>query len=374
MCKPTEKDTTKETGEDSSRSSSSKVFVNEKWVLNRRPQGHFSSEKDCRLEKEEIREDGLGDDEILVKISYIGIDAFIRTMLTETKNGENNRVHGGIQLGDVIPASAIGKVVASGKNKQKQYPQGKMVTGLMGGQTFCRTKGDDLMSAMKLPGVPQQKMLSLFSISGITAFVGVTSVLKAPRKGETVVVTAAAGSTGSIAAQLAKLRGSRVIGVAGGPEKCRFLTQDLGLDGAIDYKDKTKLLKEQFDEQCPNGVDFMYDNVGGECLDQALDHLARNGRVVLCGAISQYGKDEPVGPSNYIRLAEQSATMAGFVVLHYPFSMIRGFFTLFWLFLRGKISSQEQVHMGIEHFPNALEGLFHGGNVGKPVIQLVEEQ
>lgn len=342
------------------------VFVNKKWVLSRRPEGHFDAAKDCEQEEELIRPDDLDDDQVLIQVTAIGIDAFIRVMLNETEDGGKNRVHGAINLGDVIPANAIGRVVRSGKNAK--FPPGRLVTGLFGGQTFVKAK--TAMPVLQIPGVAHHKYLSLFSVSGLTAYVGVNSVLKAPRKRETVVVTAAAGATGSIAAQLAKLKGSRVIGVAGGPEKCQFLVDELGLDGAIDYKDKSKSLSEQFQEQCPDGIDFMYDNVGGDCLNEALLHIAKHGRVVLCGAISQYGSTKQQGPSNYIRLAEQSATMSGFVVLHYPFGMICGFFTLLWLHFRGKIQSIEHVHKGINEFPKALQGLFLGGNIGKPVIEV----
>jgi NADPH-dependent curcumin reductase len=245
-----------------------------------------------------------------------------------------------------------------------------------------------------LPGVPLHKSLSLFGLSGLTAHVGLHRVVRAPRRGETVVVTAAAGATGSIVAQLAKRRGARVIGVAGGPAKCQWLVEELGLDGAIDYKQSqegSKSLREQFATHCPNGIDVLYDNVGGECLNEALLHLAKFGRVVICGAISQYNhninndstttttttnkKQEfngggSGGPSNYIRLAEQSATMAGFVVLEYPLGMLLAIFDLAWLYFWGRIKSYEQVYDGIDHFPKAVQELFEGGNVGKPIVAL----
>lgn len=244
------------------------------------------------------------------------------------------------------------------------------------------------MSVLALPGVPLHKSLSLFGLSGLTAHVGLHRVVRAPRRGETVVVTAAAGATGSIVAQLAKRRGARVIGVAGSPAKCQWLVEELGLDGAIDYKPQEgqKSLREQFAAHCPHGIDVLYDNVGGECLNEALLHLAKFGRVVICGAISQYNhninndkttttnkKQEPNGgggPSNYIRLAEQSATMAGFVVLEYPLGMLLAIFDLAWLYFWGRIKSYEQVYDGIDHFPKAVQALFEGGNVGKPIVAI----
>jgi len=347
---------------------SKKTVINRKCVLTQRPGESFDATTDCELRNETIAMDDLQDNEVLVRVDAIGIDAFIRVMLDESEeHGEKNRVHGGIELGDVIPANAIGTVVQS---SSKKFPIGKSVTGLFGAQTHARVKADGLMSMMKIPRVPEHKFLNLFSVSGLTAYVGVNRVVKAPGKGETAVISAAAGATGSIAAQLAQRNGARVIGIAGGAHKSQFLVEDLGLDGAIDYKHPTKSLKEQFEEQCPDGIDFFYDNVGGDCLNEALGHLAKHGRVVLCGAVSQYGKKEKQGPSNYIRLAEQSGTMAGFVVLHYPMGMLLAFLNLVWLFFRNKIRSFEQVHEGIDEFPNALQKLYEGGNIGKPVVNL----
>ena len=277
MCKPETETTIK--------SDKHQVFVNQKWVLSRRPVGNFDASKDCELKEEIIDlnnpDEELDEDEVLIQVTAIGIDAFIRVMLNEVEesHGGKNRVHGGISLGDVIPANAIGRVVKSGS--KINLPPGKLVTGLFGGQTYAKAKNP--MSVLPIPRVPDHKFLSLFSVSGLTAYVGVNSVVKAPRKGETVVVTAAAGATGSIAAQLAKVRGSRVVGVAGGPEKCLFLTNEMGLDGAIDYKDKTKSLRQQFEEQCPDGIDFLYDNVGGDCLDEALHRgLGHAAELVGC--------------------------------------------------------------------------------------------
>jgi NADPH-dependent curcumin reductase len=327
----------------------------------------------------------LAPDHVIVRVQAITIDAFIRVMLhPPTEDGGANKVHGAITVGQVMPAVAIGTVVHSNSRK---FPIGRTVSGLLGGQTYATVPDRDLMSVLALPGVPLHKSLSLFGLSGLTAHVGLHRVVRAPRRGETVVVTAAAGATGSIVAQLAKRRGARVIGVAGGPAKCQWLVEELGLDGAIDYKQSQAAnmsLREQFATHCPNGIDVLYDNVGGECLNEALLHLAKFGRVVICGAISQYNhninndkmtnqkKHEPNGggPSNYIRLAEQSATMAGFVVLEYPLGMLLAIFDLAWLYFWGRIKSYEQVYDGIDHFPKAVQELFEGGNVGKPIVAL----
>jgi NADPH-dependent curcumin reductase CurA len=387
MCKINDENPTPKQGEPPPPPPEEGVFRNQKWVLTRRPQGHFQADTDCQLlnERIDLSTQPLVDDEVLIRVTSIGIDAFIRVMLNDVEDahGGKNRVHGGVNLGDVIPANAIGRVVQSGP--QSTFVPGTMVTGLFGGQMYLKTRTKTTknstsnspplpMRVLSIPRVPEHKFLSLFSISGITAYVGIHSVMRhPPRKGETVVVTAAAGGTGSIAAQLAKLKGSRVIGVTGGWDKCRFLTEDLGLDGAINYKDQSQeSLRQQFEQHCPNGIDFLYDNVGGECLNEALHHIAKHGRAVVCGAIAGYNDSQHQGPSNYIRLAEQSATMSGFVVLHYPFSMLMGFVSLVWLYFRGKVDSYEQLYHegGIHDFPKALQNLFHGRNIGKPIIQL----
>jgi NADPH-dependent curcumin reductase len=363
---------------------SGSTIINRKCVLIKAPADNepFSAAQHSEIQTETIHVDQLAPNHVVVQIHAVTIDAFIRVMLhpaDHVNGGGANKVHGAIEVGQVIPAVAIGTVVQS---QSQKFPVGRTVSGLLGGQTYATVPDAALMSVLTIPGVSRYKSLNLLGLSGITAHVGLHRVLTPPRRGETVVVTAAAGATGSIAVQLAKSRGARVIGVAGGPTKCQMLLTELGVDGAIDYKDTKRSLHDQFVEHCPNGIDFLFDNVGGECLNEALAHLAKRGRVVICGAISQYNsnnnnnkelKQQPgggAGPSNYIRLAEQSATMAGFVVLDYPLGMVMAITHLAWLYFSNQIKSFEQVYHGIDQFPKALQALFEGGNIGKPIVAL----
>lgn len=199
-------------------------------------------------------------------------------------------------------------------------------------------------------------------------------VAKRPKKGETVVVTGAAGAVGSIAAQLAKTTGARVIGVAGGDRKYAYLLNDLKLDGAICYKTVDKSLGEQLAELCNNGIDFIYDNVGGSILDTLLANINPGGRVVICGAISQYSgnldKGKVQGPSNYLKLAERGAEIKEFNVMQYMYKIPMALFGMFYLYLRGKVQMTEHVEAGIQSFPQALNKMFTGGHIGKMLVNV----
>lgn len=215
--------------------------------------------------------------------------------------------------------------------------------------------------------------------TGLTAYTGVFYVTRRPRKGETVVVSGAAGAVGSVAAQLAKATGARVIVVAGGPKKCQYLAEELKLDGAVDYKNSEKSLEEQITATCPDGIDFIYDNVGGSILDQLLAKINPNGRVVICGAVSQYSgnlnKGKVEGPSNYLKLAEKGAEMKGFNVMQYmmkvPLAM--ALCGMFYYHIRGKVRMTEHIEVGIQSFPHALAKMFSGGSnghIGKMLVKV----
>lgn len=290
-------------------------YLNQKWVLKKRPKGLFNKNT-CKLESISITAGDLKENEILVKTEYLSVDAFIRTMLDETKNA----VHNGIDIGGTVPAIGIGQVVAKGSKSSHNI--GSYVSGFFGAQTYAVTDGTQAFSVLPLPGVSRRESLGLFGITtGITAYVGTFCVLNPPSKGEVAVVSAAAGAVGSIAAQLLLSTGATVIGVAGGSKKCKYLSEELKLHGVIDYKSKDETVADQLKRLAPDGVDFFYDNVGGSILDDVLNVIRLNGRVVICGAVSQYSGNLNVGtvqgPSNYLKLAEKGATMKGFVVMQY---------------------------------------------------------
>lgn len=358
MCAP---DQTKE--EDATN-----AIINNKWVLTSRPCGAFCPNKNVELQTETISQSALENDEILVESSVLSCDAFIRTML------DAEAYHGVVSIGGTLPAIGYGKVVAAGPNAT--FKVGQLVTGMMGAQTHSVLKSKDVFRFIQFPFMSPTASLGLMGLtSGLTAYTGMFYVTKRPKKGETVVVTGAAGAVGSIAAQLAKSTGARVIGVAGGTKKCTYLVEDLGLEGAIDYKNTTdKSLEEQIKDSCPNGIDFIYDNVGGIILDTLLGDINPQGRVVICGAISQYSgnlnKGKVQGPSNYLKLAERGAEMKGFNVMQYMYKIPLALFGMFYLNMRGKVEMTEHVEKGVKSFPFALQKMFTGGHIGKMLVDV----
>lgn len=313
-----------------------------------------------------------GPNDVIVKVETLSVDAFIRTMIKEPAKSS---FHGNVHIGSTIPAIGYGTIVAAGQ--RSGWSVGSVVIGMLGAQTYAkittgggsRSGGPTLSSKLSLPWTSPTSSLGLFGLTtGLTAYVGVFCVCsRPPRKGETVVVTAAAGAVGSIAAQLAKLTGARVIGIAG--NKNDYLINDLKLDGAINYKAKDKTLEEQLESTCPDGIDFVFDNVGGEVLDALLHNIRPKGRIVICGAVSQYENPKTYGPSNYIKLAERGAEMKGFTVLQYTSQLPVAIFFLWWYSaIRGKVKMTESVNAGIKTFPSALQKIFSGGNIGKTLV------
>ena len=205
-------------------------------------------------------------------------------------------------------------------------------------------------------------------MTGMTAYFGLLDVGK-PVAGETVVVSGAAGAVGGVVGQLAKLKDCRAVGIAGGAEKCAYIVEELGFDAAIDYKSQD--VAAGLREHCPQGIDVYFDNVGGEILDAALARLARNARVVICGAISQYNATEPVaGPSNYLSLLVNHASMTGFVISDYYSQYAEGLREMAGWYAEGKLSSREDYATGLENFNEALLRLFSGENTGKLVLEV----
>lgn len=251
---------------------------------------------------------------------------------------------------------------------------GREVAAMLGAQTFSIVKSGSIFPKLNFPFMSPTATLGLMSLTaGLTAYAGVFYVCKRPRRGDTVVVTGAAGAVGSIAAQLAKSTGARVVGIAGGEKKQLYLRNDLGLDGSIDYK-ADEPLSEQIEKTCSNGIDFVFDNVGGATLDALLDKINPSGRVIICGAISQYSgklnKGLVQGPKNYLKLAERGATMKGFNVIQFMYRLPLMLIGMFYLYMRGYVKMTEHVDTGIESFPHALLKLFTGGNTGKMLVDV----
>jgi NADPH-dependent curcumin reductase CurA len=300
-----------------------------------------------------------GEGEILVEVRYLSLDAWIGTTLSP------GWLHELIPLGSTVGAFGVGHVVASGDDR---FQVGDAVTGVLGAQTYALAKADDCQKVDD-QNLPITAWLGLLAVTtGLTAYFGMHDIGQV-KPGETVVVSAAAGAVGSVAGQIAKIEGGRVIGIAGGPAKCQFLVEKLGFDAAIDYKGED--IDARLKECAPDGVDVFFDNVGGEMLDAVLDQIRDRARVVICGAISQYDDNANVyGPKRYLRLAERYARMEGYTVMHFMEHFPRGMADLSGWIQQEKLWMPEQVEEGIESFPRALTMLFSGGNTGKLLVKI----
>lgn len=300
--------------------------------------------------------------EALVRTTYVGIDAAARTWL----DGQPGYLPA-LQLGDVIRAAGIGEVVES---RCDAYTIGDVITTLTGFQEYVIIR-DDVFST-PIPGkatVDQLAVMSVYGPTGATAYIGMTDIGR-PQPGETVVVSAAAGATGSVAGQIAKIAGARVVGIAGGPEKCRAVVEDFGFDACIDYKNDD--LAAALKQHCPQRVNVYFDNVGGPILDAVLGRLAHHARVVLCGVISSYLTGEHPGPANYVNILSKSALMQGFNALEQWGRFDEAFAALRQWEAEGRIAHRQTIFEGIESCVDALNGLFTGANIGKMLVKISE--
>jgi NADPH-dependent curcumin reductase CurA len=326
-------------------------------LLRRRPQG-LVDPGDVELVTENVP--ALEDGEALLRNEVIGIDASVRSWL-----GEGSGYLPPVELGEVVRCSTIGRVVAS---RCDALEIGDIVTTL-GGWEDATVIRDDLFSTIVSPPDPDydlEAFLALYGSTGCTAYIGMLEIAD-PQEGETVVVTAAAGATGSAAAQLAKLRGARVVGIAGSDDKCAWLVDELGLDGAINHR--TEDVVARLRELAPKRVDVVFDNVGGAVLDALLARLAIHARVVLCGHISTYTDDHKApGPSNYVNLIQQRATMRGFLAFDdIPRFPEIGEQLRAW-HRAGDLVVRTERFQGLERSVDALNAMFTGANTGKIVI------
>jgi NADPH-dependent curcumin reductase CurA len=245
------------------------------------------------------------------------------------------------------------------------------VLGVFGWQDYAVSDGGGAIPVTKVPeGVPPTMPLGVLGITSLTAYFGLKEVAQ-PQPGETVVVSGAAGATGSVTGQLAKIWGCQVVGIAGGPEKCEWLTGELGFDGAVDYKSEN--VSARLRELCPNRIDVFWDNVGGEILEAGLANLAMHARVILCGAISNYNSAEPKGPRNYMNLLVRRSRMEGFVVFDYLSRTDEAMAELVPLVMEGKLKHREDVRDGLDAAPAALADLYSGNNSGKLLVKIADD-
>jgi NADPH-dependent curcumin reductase CurA len=275
-----------------------------------------------------------------------------------------------VEINEVMRAGGIGIVTAS---KSDRFQVGDYVSGSIGVQEYWTGKADDKYGAFyqvdpKLAPLPAY--LNALGMPGMTAYFGLLDVGQ-PKAGETVVVSGAAGAVGQTVGQVAKHKGCRVVGIAGGKEKCDFVVNELGFDACIDYKNSS--VKDGLKEHCPNGVDIYFDNVGGEILDTVLTRINMKARIIICGAISQYNNTTPIkGPSNYLALLVNRAKMEGIVVFDYVKRYPEAIKEMSQWMTQGQFHTREDIVHGLDEFPNALQMLFDGRNFGKLILQVAK--
>ena len=307
---------------------------NRRLVLAKRPSG-LVDESTVRLESEAVPE--IADGEALVRVRYLSIDPTIRTWMDDVPSYLPP-----IEIGEVIRSGGVGEVIDS---RSEAYTPGQLLFGMTGWQDYVVVDAGEHAMQVLPDGVPPGIAIGILGVTGMTAYFGITDVGQV-KADDVVVVSGAAGATGSAAGQIAKIKGAKkVVGIAGGAGKCAFIVDELGFDDAIDYKNDN--VAARLRETCPDGIDLYFDNVGGSILDDCLGNLALRGRVVLCGAISTYNSDgPPPGPSNYLRLVVNRGRMEGFIILDYldrfPAAQME---VAAWI-AEGKIKSSEHLVAG----------------------------
>lgn len=331
------------------------MTANAQYRLAARPVG-LPKPTDWQYTEEPVAEPG--DGQFLVENQYLSLDPAMRGWMNAGKSYLPP-----VGIGEVMRAMAVGTVVSS---KHHGFAEGDVVQGVFGVQKYAISDGTGV-STVDTSLAPAPVHLGTLGSSGFTAYFGLLDIGK-PEPGQTVVVSAAAGAVGSIAGQIAKIKGCRVIGIAGGPEKCELLVSQFGFDAAIDYKAGD--LRGQLKQHAPDGVDVFFDNVGGEILEAVLARLARGARVVISGAVSQYNTETGArGPANYMQLLVRRASMTGFVVFDYAARYPEATADLAAWLRDGRITSRETiVDGGIAAFPETLLGLFAGKNTGKLIL------
>ena len=299
-----------------------------------------------------------GDGQFVVEIDYLSIDPAMRTWM----NAGRSYVPP-VEIGEVMRALGIGRVV---ETRHSDFAVDDVVSGVFGVQDFAVSDGAGV-TRVDTTVAPPTTYLAALGISGLTAYFGLLDIGR-PAPGQNLLVSGAAGSVGNLVGQIARIQGCRVIGVAGGEEKCRWLVDEVGFDAAIDYK--TADLRAELKTHAPQGIDVYFDNVGGATLEAALNRLAHGARIVLCGAVSQYN-ETPRGPANYMQLLVARASMTGFVIFDYADRYAEGIEQLGKWLGSGELRSHEHVITGqVGDFPDALLTLFKGENTGKLILAI----
>ena len=330
--------------------------VNHQFRLAKRPVG-MVQRSDFEYAEAPVPQPGEG--EVLVKILYISLDPAMRGWMNEGKSYVPP-----VGIGEVMRAGAVGRVIAS---HDPTIGVGDHVVGILGVQEYAVAKAKQL-TKVDPRRAPLPVYLGTLGMPGMTAYFGLLEVGEA-KAGDAVVVSGAAGAVGQVVGQIAKIKGCRVVGIAGGQEKCAYL-RSIGFDAAIDYKAED--LKTALKQHCPKGVDVYFDNVGGDILDAVLTQLAMHARIVICGAISQYNEAKMKGPSNYMSLLVNRASMKGMVVFDYASRYGEAAREMAGWMAAGQLKSREDIVDGLATFPETLSKLFKGENTGKLVLKVAD--
>ena len=332
-----------------------------RWVLRRRPVGDIKP-GDLEYVEEPIRD--LADGEVLTRTLYLSLDPTNRIWMSD-----QDQYMPPVQIGDTMRGGSLGVVEQS---RSDRFKQGDIVnTGLGGWSTHVVANAAMISPAPQIPGVPLTAYMSVLGATGLTAWFGMCDIGQ-PKPGETVVVSAAAGAVGSIAGQIAKLRGARVIGIAGGKAKCDWLVNDLGFDGAIDYKNED--VGAALDRLCPNGIDVDFENVNSEIMEAVFNRMNNFGRMSLCGMISTYNNDErPAGPKDFSRILMHRLTIKGFIIIDYLPRAAEAMAELIPWVMSGQIKWKAHVEDGLENAMDILQRLFTGDHDGKLLVRVSPE-
>lgn len=331
-------------------------MFNHLYKLVARPIG-LPKPSDWSYETEEVRAIKKG--EVLVQIVYISLDPAMRGWMNDSRSYIRP-----VGIGEVMRAITAGKIVAS---KHPKFQEGDYVTGTLGVQEYAISNGQGLIKVdTTFANLPVY--LGTLGMPGMTAYFGLL-VNGQPKAGETVLVSAASGAVGSVVGQIAKIKGCRTVGIAGGPQKCQYLIDELGFDAAIDYKNEDT--KDALKRTCPDGVDVYFDNVGGEILDTVLTRINMRARIVICGAISQYNSTTPIkGPSNYLSLLVFRARMEGMLVSDHVKEYPKAVKEMAGWMAEGKLKTKEYIVEGLETFPQTMLRLFSGEKLGKLILKI----
>jgi len=336
------------------------ALTNRQVLLAARPSG-YPKQTDFRIV--EIPVPKLQEGQFLVRLLYLSVDPYMRGRMRKAASYAPS-----LEIGDLMIGGAVGEVIES---RNPDYHSGEIVEGMFGWQEYAVAGADTEVRKIDPSLAPISTALGVLGMPGLTAYFGLLEIGR-PRPGETVLVSGAAGAVGSVAGQIAKIRGCRVVGIAGSDEKVGYLTEELGFDAAFNYK-TSKRYGRVLAELCPGGIDVYFDNVGGAITDAAFAHLKTGARIAVCGQISQYNLEKPeLGPRLLWHLIVKQARAEGFLVFQFKERYQQGLAQLARWVREGKIRYREQVAEGLENAPSAFIGMLRGANIGKQLVKVAD--